>query len=99
MELLMRPTRRLPTDPVPRALALVERSRPSTNRPRLTDPELEARMAAMEAERAMDYAEREDVIDRLDRVAETIDESADGVVRVELDDDDSVVHHLRNLRR
>lgn len=95
----MRPPRRLPTDPVPRALALVERSRPSPDRPRLSDPELEAKMVEMESGRAVDYAAREDVLDRLDKIREEIDESEDGVVRVELDETDSVVHHVDNLRR
>jgi hypothetical protein len=94
----MRRQDRLPTDPVDRAHALVERSRPKADRPRLSDPELEARMVEAEQDRAVRFAAREDVFDRLDRVRETIDESEDGVISVEVNDEDSLVHHIAELR-
>lgn len=95
----MRSQDRLPTDTGARILALVERSRPNSVRPRLSDPELEARLVEAEAERAVDLAAREDVFDRLDRAKQMVDDSKDGTVFVELDDEDSVVHHVAALRK
>ena len=89
---------RLPTDPSQRAVALVERSRPTSDRPRLSDPDLEAKMMAAESERAVRMAAREDVFDRLDRAREMVEESEDGVISVELDDEDSLVQHVAVLR-
>lgn len=99
LEYTVRPLRRLPTEPAPRALALVERSRPNPERPRLADPELEAKMTAMEQARAIEYAAQEDALDRLERAVEEIEDSQDGTVLVELADDDSIVHHAANLLR
>jgi hypothetical protein len=92
------PREPLPTDPSQRALALVARSRPTANRPRLTDPELEARMVAAESERAVRYAAREDMVDRVERATALVDGSEEGVVSVDLDEEDSTVHHVANLR-
>jgi len=94
----MRPQDRLPTEPVARAAALVERSRPSPTRPRLSDPELEAKLCEAESERAARFAAREDLFDRIDRARELVDESEDGVISVELSDEDSVVQHIAVLR-
>lgn len=101
MGMEMRPMGRLPTETTKRAIALVERSRPSLTRPRLTDPELEARMQAAESQQAVRYARKEDACDRVSRAVEDIEESADGIV-IAIDDEDSVVHHadaLAQLRR
>ena len=94
----MRRQDRLPTEPGARAAALVERSRPNATRPRLSDPELEARLIEAESERAARFAAREDLFDRVDRVRELVDESEDGVISVELSDEDSVVTHIAVLR-
>jgi hypothetical protein len=95
----VKPQDRLPTDPSQRALALVERSLPSVARPRLADPELEAKMVAAEQERALRMASREDLFDRLDRVTRMVEESDDGVIQVEIEDNDSLVQHIEVLRQ
>lgn len=79
-------------------MALVERSRPSSGRPRLSDPALEAKMSASEQERAVRYAEQEDLSDRLRRVTEMVESSDDGVIEVEIEDDPSIVQHAVNIR-
>lgn len=94
----VKPMDRLPTDPTERAMALVERARPSSTRPRLSDPALEAKLSASEQERAVRYTEREDLSDRLRRVTEMVDSSEDGVIEVEIDDDPSIVRHVTEIR-
>jgi hypothetical protein len=93
----MRTRTPLPTEASQRALALVEASRPNSSRPRLSDPELEARMSEREAEQAVRHAQREDLIDRLERVTELVDGSEDGAVAVEIDGETSAVHHAMDL--
>jgi hypothetical protein len=94
----VRPQDRLPTDASQRALALVERSRPTAVRPRLSDPELEAKLIEAESERAVRMADREDLFDRVARVTQMVDESEDGAIRVEIEDNDSLVQHVAILR-
>jgi len=60
-------------------------------RPRLSDPELEARMSELESRQAIDYAMSEDMCDRLFRLGRTLEESEDGVILDELEDDSSLV--------
>lgn len=87
----------LPSDPTRRALALVEASRPNPARPRLSDPELEAKLSQAESDRALLFAQREDLCDRLERVSEMIEQSGDGTISVEIDEETSAVHHAIDL--
>lgn len=96
----MRKLQRLPTDTVRRKRVLERRSSPTPGLPRLADPVLQARLDAADAERAKHYARQEDICDRLERVAEAIDESSieeDGAVIDELSEEDSLVHHISAL--
>lgn len=93
----MRPRRPLPVDPAARARVLAEQSTPNETRPRLSDPDLEARMTAAEAERAIRYANREDLADRIERVTKMVDDSEDGAVTIEFGEEVSTVHHAVDL--
>lgn len=80
----------------------MRRSLPTnSDRPRLSDPELEARLNAIERDSAARYAASEDISDRLDTITRAIDAGpdGDGIITVELDGDDSTVHHAEEVRR
>jgi hypothetical protein len=78
-----------------RVLALVERSAPDPDRPRLAE-EWERQLADIDAKSAACYASMEDLSDRLDRVAAEID---DGVIVEDADEGDSLVVHVKEVEK
>lgn len=84
---------RLPQGPQ-RIVALVERSTPNPDRPRLS-AELEAQLAELDRKSAACYALMEDISDRIAQLADKID--AEAIVESPIDDNDSLVHHLDDV--
>lgn len=78
-----------------RVMALVERSAPDPDRPRLSD-EWERQLADIDAKSAACYASMEDLSDQLDRVARELD---DGVVVEQAADDDSLAVRVEEVHR
>jgi division protein CdvB (Snf7/Vps24/ESCRT-III family) len=78
-----------------RVMALVEKSRPNGQRPRMSS-EFEAQLAEVDAQSAACYASMEDLSDKLDTIAQAITEE-ESVVVMPLDDEDSAVHHLDDV--
>jgi hypothetical protein len=74
-----------------RLMALVARSAPSADRPRLGE-EYEAMLRSSDIDRAACYASMEDLSDRLDRIARALAEDHTAVpVYVDTEDEDSLV--------
>jgi hypothetical protein len=86
----------LPASDAARVLALVERSAPDPERPRLGE-EWEVMLADIDAKSAACYASMEDLSDRLDRLAVAIREE-DGVVIDDVREEDSLVVHLDEVK-
>lgn len=76
-------------------MALVERSAPDPDRPRLSE-EWERQLAAVDAKSAACYASMEDLSDQLDRLAHELD---DGVVVEQAADDDSLAVRVEEVHR
>jgi hypothetical protein len=74
-----------------RVIALVERSAPNPDRPRLPE-EWERQLVEIDAKSAACYASMEDLSDQLDRLAHEMD---DGVVVEEASEEDSLVVHIK----
>jgi len=83
-----------------RVMALVERSAPDPDRPRLSD-EWERQLAEVDVKSAACYASMEDLSDQLDRLAADLGGGAvdDGVVVEQADDQDSLVFHVEEFNR
>ena len=80
-----------------RIMAIVKRSAPRKDRPRIS-AEFEDQLAAVDAESAACYASMEDLSDKIEQVVDRIE--SDGVVMESMDeDDDSVVTHISEVRR
>jgi hypothetical protein len=91
---------RLPVDPRERRAELERRSAPDPNRPRLSTID-EATLRPVERKAAEAYANAEDAVDHLVQFAEDVGSgeiSMDGVVVAPLEDDDSLVTHLEEIR-
>lgn len=80
-----------------RLMALVERSQPSQDRPRISE-EFERQLRPVHAKSAACYASMEDLSDQIEQLARRID-SDEGVVVDEMDEDaNSVVNHIEEIR-
>jgi hypothetical protein len=91
---------RLPVDPRERKAELERRSAPDPHRPRLPTVDEEA-LLPVERKAAEAYACVEDAVDRITQFADDVGSgeiSMDGVVVAPLDEDDSLVLHLQDMR-
>ena len=76
----------------------VARARPDGRRPRIS-AESEAVLEPVERATAQCYAECELLTHRLHKLAESIENGDDAVPLVDLDDSDSALYHIHELRR
>jgi hypothetical protein len=95
---MITPKRRLPTDPRERSIELVRRSASSPQVPPTgLPPDLDEMVRKGERERAVLYARVDDVLDRCDRLAESISSSGIVVDLIDGGDDNSLAHSIEGL--
>lgn len=80
-----------------RTMVLVQRSMPHLQNPHRLTPEIEETLQRVESLNAACYASMEDLINRLDTLAQDLSDNS-ATVKESFDEEDSSVHHIQIVR-